>query len=231
MSRLSCYIRSAHGNGKAKSKDLANWDFVKQQNLFKLLSSGLEVLIRNANPWWRGEALSGVPPFQRWPFGPVIDSLRAGMTPATVLRGPRQIGKTTLLAQIVQRLLADGVAPTQILRLQFDDVPELKKLSMPLIELVDMHLRPHLARRLAAGGHSVVTRRVAGGSAPGRSRRSCGGERGWILLALHPVYYSCDKSRLESGQTQPADQSSQVGRPCAAVASASMRSHAFSARL
>ncbi|MBU6403065.1 MAG: AAA family ATPase, partial [Verrucomicrobia bacterium] len=96
-------------------------DTVKQQSLFKLLSGGVEILVRNANPWWRGEELSGVPPFRRWAFEPVIESLRQGLSPATVLRGPRQIGKTTLLNQIIQKLLAEGVAPNRIVRLQFDD--------------------------------------------------------------------------------------------------------------
>ena len=121
---------------------------MKQLNLFELLTGGVEVLIRNANPWWRGESISAVPSFRRWPFVPVLDSLRNGMTPATVLRGPRQIGKTTLLEQIVQELLADGIPPSRILRLQFDDLPELKRLSMPLIELVDWYAKNILHKTL-----------------------------------------------------------------------------------
>ncbi|MBM3837877.1 MAG: ATP-binding protein [Verrucomicrobia bacterium] len=112
------------------------------------ITSGLEVLIRNANPWWRGEAISDVPPFRRWAFDPVLESLLKGMTPATVLRGPRQIGKTTLLVQVIQKLLADGTASSRILRLQFDDLPELKKLAMPLVELVDWYAKNVLHKTL-----------------------------------------------------------------------------------
>src|SRR5712671_6964552 len=97
-----------------------------QPGLLKLLSDGVEVLVRNANPWWRGEQLSGVPAFHRWAFEPVFESLGKGMSPATVLRGPRQIGKTTLLNQVIQKLLAEGIPPERILRLQFDDLPDLK---------------------------------------------------------------------------------------------------------
>ena len=112
---------------------------MKQSNLFKLLREGVEILVRNANPWWRGEELSGVPPFRRWAFDPVINSLLNGLSPATVLRGPRQIGKTTLLNQIIQKLLSDGVAANRIFRLQFDDLPDLRKLSLPIIELVEWY--------------------------------------------------------------------------------------------
>ncbi|MBI4661072.1 MAG: ATP-binding protein [Verrucomicrobia bacterium] len=121
---------------------------MKQESLFKLLKEGVEVLVRNANPWWRGEELPGVPPFRRWAFDPVLESLQKGMSPATVLRGPRQIGKTTLLNQIIQRLLADGVAPNRIFRLQFDDLPGLKKLSMPFIELSDWYSKNILRQTL-----------------------------------------------------------------------------------
>jgi predicted AAA+ superfamily ATPase len=51
------------------------------------------------------------------------------------LRGPRQVGKTTLLEQIVNTLLDQGVDPRRILRVQFDRIPDLKGLASPLLEL------------------------------------------------------------------------------------------------
>jgi predicted AAA+ superfamily ATPase len=42
-----------------------------------------------------------------------------------------------LLNQVVGELLGDGVKPERIFRLQFGDLPDLKRLSMPLIDLVD----------------------------------------------------------------------------------------------
>lgn len=121
---------------------------MKQDSLFKLLSSGVEVVVRNANPWWRGESLADLPPLHRWAFQPVLESLRAGMSPATVLRGPRQVGKTTLLNQIIQYLLRDGISPNRIFRLQFDDLPELINLPMPLIELVEWYAKNILHKSL-----------------------------------------------------------------------------------
>ena len=64
-----------------------------------------------------------------------------GLAPAVVLRGPRQIGKTTLLNQVVDQLMRDGVDPLRLFRLQFDDLSDLKKLNMPIVNLVDWYTR------------------------------------------------------------------------------------------
>jgi len=55
--------------------------------------------------------------------------------PITVVRGPRQIGKTTLLNQIIDDLLTQGVAPKRIFRVQFDELPELEKVAQPILDL------------------------------------------------------------------------------------------------
>lgn len=102
-----------------------------------LVSGGLEATVRAANPWWQGERIAELPPVRRWAFSPVLDGLTKGLTSAVVLRGPRQVGKTTLLNQVIHQLLDDGVEPTQIFRVQFDDLPDLRRLSMPIIEMCD----------------------------------------------------------------------------------------------
>lgn len=103
--------------------------------LFALLSSGLEGNIRDGNPWWRGERLFGLPKMRRWAFRPVLEGLKSGLAPAVVLRGPRQVGKTTLLNQIIEALLDDGVEPQRIFRVQFDELPRLRELTEPILEL------------------------------------------------------------------------------------------------
>lgn len=102
-----------------------------------LPSPSLEATLRDSNPWWRGEKLFNLPPLRRWAFGPVLDGLKRGLAPVTVLRGPRQVGKTTLLNQTIDALLTEGVSPSRIFRVQFDDLPELKprKISEPILEL------------------------------------------------------------------------------------------------
>jgi predicted AAA+ superfamily ATPase len=121
---------------------------MKQQSLFQLLSEGLETVVRDANPWWRGEPIAELPPFHRWAFEPVYTRLTRGLAPAIVLRGPRQIGKTTLLNQVVDRLIQDGVEPRRLFRLQFDDLAGLKKLGMPIVELVEWYTREVLGETL-----------------------------------------------------------------------------------
>jgi predicted AAA+ superfamily ATPase len=72
---------------------------------------------------------------RRWAFEPVYRGLKSGLTPAVVLRGPRQVGKTTLLAQVIHQLLDEGIAPERIFRVQFDDLPSLRKIVTPILEL------------------------------------------------------------------------------------------------
>lgn len=108
---------------------------MRQTSLFALLSKGLEATLRDDNVWWRGERVFGLPPMRRWAFQPVLRGVKQGVTPVTVLRGPRQIGKTTLLNQVIDSLLDEGVSPKRIFRVQFDELPALKNLSEPILEL------------------------------------------------------------------------------------------------
>ena len=104
-------------------------------NLTERLPVGLEATLRDDNPWWRGERMATLPPLHRWAFQPVLDGIKTGIAPVTVLRGPRQVGKTTVLNQVIQALLDEGVAPQRILRLQFDALPRLEELVEPILEL------------------------------------------------------------------------------------------------
>ena len=121
---------------------------MKQRLFVPTVSAGLEITIRNANPWWRGEPIAEVPAFHRWAFEPVYSRLTRGLAPAIVLRGPRQIGKTTLLNQVVSQLIRDGVEPRRLFRLQFDDLADLKTLTLPIVELVEWYTREVLGETL-----------------------------------------------------------------------------------
>lgn len=112
---------------------------MKQLSIFTLLTRGLEKTLRDNNPWWRGERMFGVPETRRWAFSNVLNGVKNGPTPVTVLRGPRQIGKTTLLNQVINHLLDEGVAPECIFRVQFDELPELMKLSQPILDLTQWY--------------------------------------------------------------------------------------------
>ena len=85
----------------------------------------LQETIRSQNPWWSGRAGIQLPTMRRWIFSKLLKSLRTGIAPITVLRGPRRVGKTTLLRQVIDSLLREEVEPRSILYVQFDSLPGL----------------------------------------------------------------------------------------------------------
>lgn len=123
-------------------------------NLPGLLAAGAERLLRDSNPWWRGERQFGVPAMKRWAFRPLVQGLREGLAPVVVLRGPRQVGKTTLVNQVIDALLDDGVAPQRIFRVQFDDLPQLQRLETPILDLAAWFADHVLGQSINAFAHT-----------------------------------------------------------------------------
>ncbi len=100
------------------------------------LPAELEAFLASTNPWWQGRPMRPLPPYRRWLFEPTLQRLTAGLAPVTVLRGPRQVGKTTLQEHIIDHLLRqERVNPRRILRVQFDEIPSLKGLRDPILSL------------------------------------------------------------------------------------------------
>ena len=82
-------------------------------------------VLRQFNPWWRREHQSGLPTWQRAAFAEVKQWVQnPPALRAVLLSGARQIGKTTLLLQTIESLLAEGVPPGQILYATFDQGAE-----------------------------------------------------------------------------------------------------------
>lgn len=123
-------------------------------SLWGLLAAGGERLLRDANPWWRGERQFGIPATKRWAFGPALKGLKSGLAPVTVLRGTRQVGKTTTLNQIVDALLDDGIDPRRIFRVQFDDLEQLQRLPAPILDLVAWYADSILETSINAFAHA-----------------------------------------------------------------------------
>jgi len=108
------------------------------ERLFKdLLSTTLEADLERLNPWWRGLPQPQLPPVRRWAFPVAMRRLQYGLTKVTVLRGPRQIGKSTLLRQMIDDLLRQGVPPRSIFMVQFDELPGLLDVQEPILRLAD----------------------------------------------------------------------------------------------
>ena len=89
------------------------------------------------NPWWSGNPAKQTERYRRWAFCEVIRGLDKNLTPIVALRGPRQVGKTTIQEQLIEELLKlRGVKPARIFRIQFDEVPSLGSYSQPILGLV-----------------------------------------------------------------------------------------------
>lgn len=109
-------------------------DMPPEQTSHKRLPPRFEAYLRETNPWWDGRPRPPVPPFRRWGYHAVRRKLRAQLAPAVVLRGPRQIGKTTIQNQIIDDLLRrPGFDPRRVLRVQFDDLPRFQGEPEPVL--------------------------------------------------------------------------------------------------
>jgi hypothetical protein len=91
--------------------------------------------LESLNPHWVGRPGPRVPTFRRWIFRRLRRLLMTGLTPATVLRGPRRVGKTVLLRQLMEDLLGQGVAATRILYVPFDEIRSLAGLPDPILAI------------------------------------------------------------------------------------------------
>ncbi len=108
----------------------------RERNLFSgLLPLELAEDLERLNPHWAGQPAPRVPAFRRWAFRRLYRLLTSGLTPATVLRGPRRVGKTVLLRQLMETLLSEGIAPTRILYVSFDEIPSMKGLQDPILAI------------------------------------------------------------------------------------------------
>jgi predicted AAA+ superfamily ATPase len=109
-----------------------------RSNRFGVLDYPAEVEdgLRRMNPWWEGRPLRPLPDFRRWAFEVCLQRMKAGLAPAILLRGPRQVGKTTIQEQLIEHLLtAEHMDPRRILRVQFDDLPTLGGVREPVVAL------------------------------------------------------------------------------------------------
>lgn len=115
----------------------------------------LDAYLRDTNPWWEGKPGRVLPRYRRWAFKALLRKLRAGLAPAVVLKGARQVGKTTVQEQAVQHLLhEEGVSPSHILRVQFDEIPSLRGLKEPLLAIARWFENRVLAQSFNQAAHA-----------------------------------------------------------------------------
>src|SRR3954462_3905374 len=101
------------------------------------LSAGLIDDLRRMNPWWEGQQFPALPITRRHLVQQIHLRLKRRLAPAVVVRGPRQIGKTTAQMHVLQDLLESGVPPRNIFRIQADESRELAAFATePILRLV-----------------------------------------------------------------------------------------------
>ena len=109
--------------------------------------------LRRLNPWWEGDPMPPQPRMRRHLVSQIRRRLESGIAPVIVVRGPRQVGKTTAQFQIISDLLEEGVPPTNILRVQFDELDSLRNLKEPILRISDW-----FDRRIATARFNALAR-------------------------------------------------------------------------
>ena len=101
-------------------------------------------ILSDLNPWWTsGRPRKLSPPYQRRGVPELLARVSRPQGLIEVIRGPRQVGKTTAIEQIIERLLRSGVSPANILFVRFDQ-EVLRDVSGGLLQIVrwfEAHLR------------------------------------------------------------------------------------------
>lgn len=125
--------------------------------LLEQLPLELERNVRDFNPWWVGRPQVPLPAYRRWLFEPALHRLKEGLAPCVALRGPRQVGKSTLLRQMIQALLDAGTPATRILYVPFDELPAFRRLPEPVLQIARWYSQNILRQTFneAAGGGPV----------------------------------------------------------------------------
>lgn len=81
-------------------------------------------VLEDLNPWWRPAtrgAAGRLPTYRRPLVRSLFERLRKPKGLIEVLRGPRQVGKTTAILQVIEDLLKSGSSPDEILFVRFDE--------------------------------------------------------------------------------------------------------------
>jgi predicted AAA+ superfamily ATPase len=106
--------------------------------------------LRRMNPWWEDGQAPPLPATRRHLVGQMHRRLEMRLAPAVVVRGPRQIGKTTAQLQVIEDLLKQGVPPRNIFRVQADQLSAVEEVTEPILRLADWYEESVLGETLNA---------------------------------------------------------------------------------
>lgn len=87
----------------------------------KIARNELISVLSKFNPWWRKDVIPDLPKWHRAAFRDLMDWVsNPPAHRAILLSGARQVGKTTLILQAIQKLIDDGVDASNIIYITFD---------------------------------------------------------------------------------------------------------------
>ncbi len=121
----------------------------------KGLDDSTQSALHQMNPWWKGNAMEQLPVTRRHLVFQIEKRFEYRLAPITVVRGSRQIGKTTACLQVISDLLSQGVGAERIMRVQFDDIESFRLGKDPVLRIVEWYeqhiLQTSLNNKAAAG--------------------------------------------------------------------------------
>lgn len=95
------------------------------------------ILLRTYNRWWETGKNDETPPYRRADFFPLWEKLKGDLP--IILVGARQVGKTTLMNQLIQRLLAEGAPKENILYVDLGNYALNNNCDDPLLDTVRIY--------------------------------------------------------------------------------------------
>ncbi len=94
---------------------------VNEQVTDSLLDDEVINILMDLNPWWETGRMRRPPhSYQRRGVPDLLQRMVRPQGLIEVVRGPRQVGKTTAIEQIIEHMLTHKVKPTDILFVMFD---------------------------------------------------------------------------------------------------------------
>ncbi|MCK6481041.1 MAG: ATP-binding protein [Planctomycetaceae bacterium] len=118
-----------------------------------MLHPEVVAILRDLNPWWADptDVRPAPPAYRRTVVREMAKRLAGRGSLVEVLRGPRQVGKTTGIRQVVQDLLRSGTPPAEILFVRFD-LEVLREVPGGLLALARWFSDEVRGRPLGTGG-------------------------------------------------------------------------------
>ena len=108
-------------------------------------------IITKYNPWWSGNEIpkSQLLDYKRRFFYTLTKEFQT--REITSILGPRRVGRTVLIHQLIKQLIDGGVPPVNIIYISLDQ-NELRREKIGIIEILETYYKLMLKRPLEMGG-------------------------------------------------------------------------------